>query len=126
MAFQTATFVVLYLHARLVLNLKKPRNVIILVPTIQLAFTSLAFWLALTRVKDHMHHPGDVIAGALIGTGIQVRRKSYKPFYLPILIMTTAFSFSPFFSDMQRLLQFTTVSRARYQRRMDGETTTLV
>ena len=97
MAFQTATFVVLYLHARLVLNLKKPRNVIICVPTIQLAFTSLAFWLALTRVKDHMHHPGDVIAGALIGTGIQVRRKSYKPFYLPILIMTTAFSFSPSF-----------------------------
>ena len=97
MAFQAATFVVLYLHARLALNLKKPRNVIILVPTIQLAFTSLAFWLALTRVKDHMHHPGDVIAGALIGTGIQVRRKSYKPFYLPILIMTTAFSFSPSF-----------------------------
>ena len=94
MAFQAATFVVLYLHARLVLNLKKTRNVIILVPTIQLALTSLAFWLALTRVKDHMHHPGDVIAGALIGTGIQVRRKSYKPFYLPILIMTTAFSFS--------------------------------
>lgn len=78
MAFQAATFVVLYLHARFVLNLKKPRNVIILVPTIQLAFTSLAFWLALTRVKDHMHHPGDVIAGALIGTGIQIFNVFYN------------------------------------------------
>ena len=38
----------------------------------QLACIASAFWVALTRVKDHMHHPGDVIAGALIGTLIQV------------------------------------------------------
>ena len=38
----------------------------------QLACFASAFWVALTRVKDHMHHPGDVIAGALIGTLIQV------------------------------------------------------
>ena len=74
-----------------------------------------------------MHHPGDVIAGALIGTGIQVRRKSYKPFYL-LSSMTTAFflCYCPF-SDIQCFLQFTTVSKARYYpRRMEGETTTLV
>ena len=38
----------------------------------QLACYASAFWVALTRVKDHMHHPGDVIAGALIGTLLQV------------------------------------------------------
>ena len=47
---------------------------------VQITAVALAFWVALTRVKDHMHHPGDVIGGALIGTGIQVRRKSYKPY----------------------------------------------
>ena len=38
----------------------------------QLACYASAFWVALTRVMDHMHHPGDVIAGALIGTLLQV------------------------------------------------------
>ena len=42
------------------------------VPCMQLACYASAFWVALTRVKDHMHHPGDVIAGALIGTLLQV------------------------------------------------------
>ena len=88
-------------------------NFVLTVPAMQLAFISLAFWLALTRVKDHMHHPGDVIAGALIGTGIQVRRKSYKPFYL-LSSMTTAFFLCSPFSDIQRFLQFTTVSKARH------------
>ena len=41
----------------------------------QLACIAFAFWVALTRVKDHMHHPGDVIAGAIVGTLIQVSKQ---------------------------------------------------
>ena len=41
----------------------------------QLACIASAFWVALTRVKDHMHHPGDVIAGAIVGTLIQVSKQ---------------------------------------------------
>ena len=44
----------------------------------QLACFASAFWVALTRVKDHMHHPGDVIAGALIGTLLQVSNYRVK------------------------------------------------
>ena len=61
-------------------NIQKLLNNSISVPVVQITAVALAFWVALTRVKDHMHHPGDVIGGALIGTGIQVRRKSYKPY----------------------------------------------
>ena len=28
----------------------------------------MAFWISLTRISDYMHHPEDVIVGALIGT----------------------------------------------------------
>ena len=46
-----------------------------LVPSMQLACIASAFWVALTRVKDHMHHPGDVIAGAIVGALIQVSKQ---------------------------------------------------
>ena len=36
-------------------------------PYIQFGVLILAFWIALTRVKDYYHHPLDVITGALVG-----------------------------------------------------------
>jgi len=64
--FQAATFLALYFQARL-----NCMNTFV-VPSMQLACIAFAFWVALTRVKDHMHHPGDVIAGAIVGTLIQI------------------------------------------------------
>ena len=43
-----------------------------LVPTIQLSGFGFAFWVAMTRITDNQHHPGDVIAGSLLGIFIQV------------------------------------------------------
>ena len=42
------------------------------VPTIQLSGFGFAFWVSMTRITDNQHHPGDVIAGALLGISIQV------------------------------------------------------
>ena len=36
-------------------------------PYIQSGVLILAFWIALTRVKDYYHHPLDVAAGAFMG-----------------------------------------------------------
>ena len=47
------------------------------VPTVQLIGFGFAFWVAMTRVTDHMHHPSDVIAGAFLGTIIQVSEIYY-------------------------------------------------
>ena len=45
---------------------------LIQVPTIQLSGFGFAFWVAMTRITDNQHHPGDVIAGSLLGIFIQV------------------------------------------------------
>ena len=31
-----------------------------------------AMWVAMTRITDHMHHPGDVIGGSLLGIMVQI------------------------------------------------------
>ena len=35
---------------------------------LQLSSILMAFWISLTRISDYMHHPEDVIMGAIIGT----------------------------------------------------------
>lgn len=37
-------------------------------PLVQWLLLLAAWWIALSRIVDHMHHPGDVLAGATIGT----------------------------------------------------------
>ena len=41
------------------------------VPTIQMFGFGFAMWVAMTRITDHMHHPGDVIGGSLLGIVVQ-------------------------------------------------------
>ena len=40
----------------------------ILKTLLQLLSVLMAFWISLTRISDYMHHPEDVIVGAIIGT----------------------------------------------------------
>ena len=62
-----AFFIVFYVHERF-----KGFNSIktTLRPFIQLIVLGLCWWSALTRVKDYVHHPVDVLAGLLIGSGV--------------------------------------------------------
>lgn len=57
-----ATFVVLYVHVRL-----KNCSAKFARPTIQLAIGTTAWWSAMTRVTDYVHHPVDVVAGLALG-----------------------------------------------------------
>lgn len=79
-SFYSATFLIVYLHARLT-NLpasdeyKRPyktfkilfRGLKILRPFLQFGIFLLAFYIGLTRISDYKHHPGDVLTGALVG-----------------------------------------------------------
>ncbi len=48
-------------------------------PALQFIALAGAFWVSLTRIKDYAHHPGDVLAGALIGIVSQViKTKLFK------------------------------------------------
>lgn len=78
-SFYCATFLIVYLHARLsnlghdyqIVELGKVRVVFkglkILRPFMQFGIFSLAFYICLTRISDYKHHPGDVVAGASVG-----------------------------------------------------------
>ena len=62
-----AFFIVFYVHERF----KAFRSLkTTLRPFIQLIVIGLCWWSALTRVKDYVHHPIDVLAGLLIGSGV--------------------------------------------------------
>ena len=60
MAWQSATFCVLYIQSRNLFRKSSNRSVLI-VPLVQLIIIILAYFTALTRVTDYWHHPGDVI-----------------------------------------------------------------
>ena len=78
-SFYSATFLIVYLHARLANfrsnQCKKSytklwmvfRGLKVLRPFLQFGIFSLAFYIALTRINDYKHHPGDVITGMLVG-----------------------------------------------------------
>ena len=60
MAWQSATFCVLYIQSRNLFKNSSNRSVLI-IPLVQLIIIILAYFTALTRVTDYWHHPGDVI-----------------------------------------------------------------
>ena len=83
-SFYCATFLIVFLHARLGEKYKPEkdnrevqkahrwvrltfRGLRILRPFLQFGIFLLAFFISLTRVTDYKHHPTDVITGALIG-----------------------------------------------------------
>ena len=76
-SFYCATFLILYLQARLNKFPKSSTssgNIIqqmlkILRPFMQFGLAILAFWIALTRISDYFHHPLDVACGSLVGIG---------------------------------------------------------
>ena len=35
---------------------------------LQFTHIILAYWISITRINDYMHHPEDVIVGAIMGT----------------------------------------------------------
>ena len=37
-------------------------------PYVQCGILALAFYIAMTRIADYMHHPWDVVTGSLLGT----------------------------------------------------------
>ncbi|XP_034236031.1 putative phosphatidate phosphatase [Thrips palmi] len=66
LAFYAAVYLVLFVQAR-------GRRLLggscaLLRPLLQWLLLLAAWWIALSRIVDHMHHPGDVLAGATIGT----------------------------------------------------------
>ena len=74
-SFYCATFLIVYLQARLT-NFPHVDNVCvrtfyrilkILRPFIQFSMITLAFWISLTRISNYFHHPYDVVTGALVG-----------------------------------------------------------
>jgi len=81
-SFYCAAFLIIYLHSRLSYETpfgsqkKKEgtelcriflRGLKVLRPFLQFMFFILAFWIALTRIKDYRHHPLDVVTGTLVG-----------------------------------------------------------
>jgi len=82
-SFYCATFLVIYLHARLSKTIlshsitkKKTtpqslkvlfRILRILRPFLQFLIYTLAIYIALTRISDYRHHPTDVITGIIVG-----------------------------------------------------------
>ena len=76
-SFYCATFLILYLQARLnkfpesstsSVNIMQ-QMLKILRPFLQFGLAILAFWIALTRISDYFHHPLDVAMGSLVGIG---------------------------------------------------------
>ena len=76
-SFYVAVFLVLYLHCRLT-HLQIPatnwwphwllKGIQIFKPYMQFGLLALATYVGMSRVSDYMHHPGDVVTGALVGT----------------------------------------------------------
>ncbi|KAK3914085.1 Putative phosphatidate phosphatase [Frankliniella fusca] len=65
LAFYAAVYLGLFVQARLQ---RLSGTLALLRPVVQWLFLLAAWWIALSRIVDHVHHPGDVLAGALIGT----------------------------------------------------------
>eukprot|EP00092_Neocalanus_flemingeri_P089208 GFUD01112865.1.p1 GENE.GFUD01112865.1~~GFUD01112865.1.p1 ORF type:complete len:187 (-),score=45.19 GFUD01112865.1:31-528(-) len=75
-SFYCATFIIIYLQARLS-NFPPIRNntvvsiiyrsLKVIRPFIQFAMIILAFWISLTRISNFFHHPMDVATGAFVG-----------------------------------------------------------
>eukprot|EP00092_Neocalanus_flemingeri_P034736 GFUD01037800.1.p1 GENE.GFUD01037800.1~~GFUD01037800.1.p1 ORF type:complete len:313 (-),score=66.54 GFUD01037800.1:207-1145(-) len=74
-SFYCATFLILYLQARLnkfpesslgFVNITR-QILKVLRPFMQFGLFILAFWIALTRISDYFHHPLDVAMGSLVG-----------------------------------------------------------
>jgi len=70
-AFQAAVFLILYLQARGGACTKYKKRLLV-VPFFQFLLLCGAIYTAISRVMDYKHHPGDVIAGGLLGTIVQV------------------------------------------------------
>jgi len=80
-SFYSATFLILYLQARLysrrpLLGVERIQRGVSKVlfragrtarPFIQFCIFALAFWICMTRISDYKHHPGDVAVGMLVG-----------------------------------------------------------
>ena len=76
-SFYVAVFLVLYLHCKLT-HLQIPatnwwphwllKGIQIFKPYMQFGLLALATYVGMSRVSDYMHHPGDVVTGALVGT----------------------------------------------------------
>ncbi len=62
-----ALFLVLYLHKRLSTPTFPVCIVTSVRPLIQLILLASAWWSAITRVTDYVHHPIDVVAGLVLG-----------------------------------------------------------
>jgi len=78
-SFYCATFLVIYLQARLnkipptVSCLGTVATILKLIrPFVQFGVFILAFWIALTRISDYFHHPMDVTCGAIVGIGFAI------------------------------------------------------
>ena len=61
MAWQSATFIVLYIQSKITWRSQHLTQTILVVPFVQLVFIILAYFTSLTRITDYWHHPGDVI-----------------------------------------------------------------
>jgi phosphatidate phosphatase len=75
-SFYCATFLIVYLQARLS-NFPHTDNTVVrtlyrilkvLRPFVQFGMITLAFWISLTRISNYFHHPYDVVTGAFVGT----------------------------------------------------------
>jgi phosphatidate phosphatase len=66
-SFQSMTFIILYLQARLAF----PCSETFILPFLQLCAFCFAFFTALSRVMDNAHHPTDVLAGSILGILVQ-------------------------------------------------------
>ena len=55
----------------------------ILKTLLQLLSVLMAFWISLTRISDYMHHPEDVIVGAIIGTMCAFFMNKCRPLQKP-------------------------------------------
>ncbi|KAE8746886.1 hypothetical protein FOCC_FOCC006306 [Frankliniella occidentalis] len=65
LAFYAAVYLALFVQSRLK---RSTGTLALLRPLVQWLVLLVAWWIALSRIVDHMHHPGDVLAGAVIGT----------------------------------------------------------
>jgi phosphatidate phosphatase len=65
-----AVFIALYVHERFKVF---PYDVIATVrPFVQLVVVAIAWWSAMTRVMDNVHHPVDVLAGLCLGSLVAI------------------------------------------------------